>query len=102
MAGPGGAGVYTRRTEEKELQRLRTKDYWMQVQRAKLLMDLVFVCAWARLSATAVSLTTLAAFDVFNINRAKRPVQTFAGLASGILAYVAVSYPPWLLLTPCA
>lgn len=31
--------------DEKELSRLRTQDYWLQITRAKLLMDLIFVCA---------------------------------------------------------
>ena len=30
--------------DETELSRLRTKDYWLQVSRAKLIMDLIFVC----------------------------------------------------------
>ena len=30
--------------DEKELSRLRTQDYWLQVTRTKLLMDLIFVC----------------------------------------------------------
>lgn len=30
--------------DETELSRLRTKDHWLQVSRAKLTMDLIFVC----------------------------------------------------------
>lgn len=30
--------------DEKELSRLRNQDYWLQVTRVKLLMDLIFVC----------------------------------------------------------
>ena|ERR1700685_3619324 len=33
--------------DDKELSRLRTKDYWLQVSRAKLVMDLIFVCMWS-------------------------------------------------------
>jgi len=31
--------------DETELQRLQRQDYWLRIQRAKLVMDLVFVCA---------------------------------------------------------
>jgi hypothetical protein len=31
--------------DENELARLRRQDYWLQIVRAKLVMDLVFVCA---------------------------------------------------------
>jgi hypothetical protein len=31
--------------DETELRRLKDKDFWLQVTRAKLFMDLVFVCA---------------------------------------------------------
>ena len=30
--------------DERELTRLRKQDYWLQITRAKLVMDLVFVC----------------------------------------------------------
>ena len=30
--------------DDKEISRLRKQDYWLQVTRAKLLMDLIFVC----------------------------------------------------------
>lgn len=36
----------TSKLDEKELSRLRKQDYWLQVTRAKLLMDLIFVCEW--------------------------------------------------------
>lgn len=32
------------KTDEKELVRLQRQDYWLQVSRAKLVMDLIFVC----------------------------------------------------------
>ena len=31
--------------DEKELARLQRQDYWIQITRLKLLMDLIFVCA---------------------------------------------------------
>ncbi|KAG6880294.1 hypothetical protein C0992_000071 [Termitomyces sp. T32_za158] len=35
--------------DEKELGRLRKQDYWLQISRAKLAMDLIFVCtSWIR------------------------------------------------------
>lgn len=30
--------------DEKELARLQNKDFWLQISRAKLMMDLIFVC----------------------------------------------------------
>jgi len=36
--------------DDKELSRLLKQDYWLQVTRAKLLMDLVFVCRWNLIS----------------------------------------------------
>ncbi|KAG6890900.1 hypothetical protein C0995_000857 [Termitomyces sp. Mi166 len=35
--------------DEKELARLRKQDYWLQISRAKLVMDLIFVCAPAEI-----------------------------------------------------
>jgi hypothetical protein len=35
----------TSKIDEKELARLRRQDYWLQMSRAKLVMDLIFVCA---------------------------------------------------------
>ncbi|KAI0027066.1 hypothetical protein K488DRAFT_23460, partial [Vararia minispora EC-137] len=55
--------------DETELQRFEAQDFWLQVQRAKLLMDLIFV-----------------SYDVFRLKRGKAPVQTFSGLASALLS----------------
>ncbi|KAI0370256.1 hypothetical protein BV20DRAFT_306592 [Pilatotrama ljubarskyi] len=57
------------RLDEKELVRLQRQDYWIQVTRLKLFMDLVFV-----------------SYDVFRFKRAKGQVQTIAGLASAMLS----------------
>ena len=35
------------KVDEKELSRLRKQDYWLQVTRAKLVMDLIFVCEFS-------------------------------------------------------
>ena len=32
--------------DEQELEKLARQDYWLQIQRAKLLMDLIFVCGY--------------------------------------------------------
>ncbi|RPD61907.1 hypothetical protein L226DRAFT_487136 [Lentinus tigrinus ALCF2SS1-7] len=55
--------------DEKELARLQRQDYWIQITRLKLLMDLIFV-----------------SYDVFRLKRAKGQVQTLAGLASAVLS----------------
>lgn len=55
--------------DEKELSRLRKQDYWLQVTRAKLVMDLIFV-----------------SYSVFNIKRAAPTVTAFSGLASAVLS----------------
>jgi len=34
----------TSKADEKELKRLQRQDYWLRITRAKLLMDLIFVC----------------------------------------------------------
>ena len=35
----------TSKIDERELARLQRQDYWLQISRAKLVMDLIFVCA---------------------------------------------------------
>ncbi|KAH9951787.1 hypothetical protein B0H21DRAFT_775936 [Amylocystis lapponica] len=53
------------KVDEKELVRLQRQDYWIQVTRYKLLMDLIFV-----------------SYNVFHLRRAKGQIQTFTGLAA--------------------
>jgi len=55
--------------DERELSRLSRQDYWLQVTRAKLLMDLIFV-----------------SYEVFGLKRGRNSVKTLAGLASAILS----------------
>ncbi|KAK7061579.1 hypothetical protein R3P38DRAFT_2830272 [Favolaschia claudopus] len=55
--------------DDKELSRLQKQDFWLQVTRAKLAMDLVFV-----------------SYDVFRIRRANNSVKAFAGMASAVLS----------------
>ena len=78
--------------DRKELTRLQRQDYWIQVTRLKLLMDLIFVCE-SQSGTCVCALSTLAgyscplflAYDVFRLKRGKGQVQTFAGLASALL-----------------
>lgn len=44
MTGTTSKSIPASKHDEKELRRLQKKDYWLQITRAKLLMDLVFVC----------------------------------------------------------
>ncbi|EGO01847.1 hypothetical protein SERLA73DRAFT_177383 [Serpula lacrymans var. lacrymans S7.3] len=53
----------------KELARLQSKSYWLQVSRAKLAMDLIFV-----------------SYDIFRIQRFSGVIKPFAGLAAAILS----------------
>jgi hypothetical protein len=46
MVGTTNKSIPTRKFEDKELQRIQEKDYWLQLTRAKLLLDLVFVCEY--------------------------------------------------------
>ncbi|KAG6855023.1 hypothetical protein C0991_005952 [Blastosporella zonata] len=55
--------------DEKELSRLRKQDYWLQISRAKLVMDLIFV-----------------SYDIFKIRRFNESVKTFTGLTAAILS----------------
>ncbi|KAK0453324.1 hypothetical protein EV421DRAFT_1887642 [Armillaria borealis] len=55
--------------DEKELERLQKQDYWLQITRAKLAMDLIFV-----------------SYDLFHFKRGREPVKTFTGLMAAILS----------------
>ncbi|KAG6911683.1 hypothetical protein DXG01_007933 [Tephrocybe rancida] len=55
--------------DEQELSRLRKQDYWLQISRAKLVMDLIFV-----------------SYDIFKIRRFKESVKSFTGLTAAILS----------------
>ncbi|KAF9076360.1 hypothetical protein BDP27DRAFT_1210225 [Rhodocollybia butyracea] len=57
------------KVDEKELNRLQKQDYWLQLTRAKLLMDLIFVC-----------------YDIFRLNRAKTSVKAITGLIAAFLS----------------
>ncbi|KAK0206248.1 hypothetical protein DFS33DRAFT_1381369 [Desarmillaria ectypa] len=55
--------------DEKELERLQKQDYWLQITRAKLAMDLIFV-----------------SYDLFHFKRGREPVKTFTGFMAAILS----------------
>jgi hypothetical protein len=57
------------KADEKELARLQKQDYWLQLSRAKLVMDLIFV-----------------SYDIFRLKRAKDSVKAFTGLTAAILS----------------
>jgi len=57
------------KVDSKELARLQRQDYWIQITRYKLLMDLIFV-----------------SYNVFHLKRAKSQIQTFTGLAAAALS----------------
>jgi hypothetical protein len=89
-AAATGKSVPSRKYEDKELQRLQTKDYWLQLARSKLLLDLLFVCTLSILFIQSTRVrgadkTYITAYDVFKFKRGKRSVQTFSGLAAGLL-----------------
>lgn len=85
MAGPGktsdGAKI-----DDSELQKLRKQDYWLQFARAKLLMDLIFVCTsiFPRVLRQNGSFDC-AAYEVFNLKPARDVVKTITGLLSAVL-----------------
>jgi len=55
--------------DDRELKLLRRQAYWLQVQRTKLLMDLIFV-----------------SFEVFKWQRGREAVKALSGLASALLS----------------
>ncbi|RDB22643.1 hypothetical protein Hypma_010377 [Hypsizygus marmoreus] len=55
--------------DERELARLQKQDFWLQLSRVKLVMDLTFV-----------------SYDIFRIKRFRELVKTVAGLAAAILS----------------
>ena len=81
--------------DETELSRLRAKDYWLQVSRAKLTMDLIFVCKFYESPGVSTHswLTACStAYDVFKIKRGAEPVKAFTGLMAAILRCVKVPF----------
>lgn len=76
--------------DEKELGRLQKQDYWLQVSRAKLIMDLIFVCECTPTEdgtrkKNITYTMELTAYELFYIKRARDTVKAFTGLSSAIL-----------------
>jgi hypothetical protein len=77
--------------DEKELARLQNKDFWLQISRAKLMMDLIFVCECQSRRRFGENLTKgITGYEVFYIRRARDSVKAFTGLSSAILRYVVI------------
>jgi len=57
------------KVDDRELKLLQKQAYWLQVQRTKLIMDLIFV-----------------SYDVFRWQRGREAMQALAGLASALLS----------------
>jgi len=57
------------KVDEKEIGRLQKQDYWLQITRAKLTMDLIFV-----------------SYEIFRLKRAKNSIKAMAGLIAAILS----------------
>ncbi|KAI0285026.1 hypothetical protein BGY98DRAFT_910241 [Russula aff. rugulosa BPL654] len=57
------------KVDDRELKLLQKQAYWLQVQRTKLIMDLIFV-----------------SYDVFRWQRGREAVQALTGLASALLS----------------
>ncbi|KAJ3729025.1 hypothetical protein DFJ43DRAFT_1084383 [Lentinula guzmanii] len=55
--------------DDKELARLQKQDYWLQLTRAKLVMDLIFV-----------------SYDIFRLKKARNSVKALTGLIAAILS----------------
>ena len=70
---------------EKELEVLKRQDYWLRIQRTKLLLDLVFVCQWKLSSSSEFLLKNFVAYDLFKVKYARDTVRTFAGLGAALL-----------------
>jgi hypothetical protein len=71
--------------DDTELGRLRKQDYWLQVTRAKLVMDMIFVCKLSFILPRSVRADNLPAYEIFDIRRAQDFIKTATGLASAIL-----------------
>jgi len=72
--------------DETELGRLRKQDHWLQVGRAKLAMDLIFVCTLSQFFQHSLRcLIFVTAYELFEIGHAKNFVKASTGLASAVL-----------------
>ncbi|KAI6003828.1 hypothetical protein EDD15DRAFT_1241809 [Pisolithus albus] len=76
------------KVDEKELTRLQRKTHWLRLTRVKLVMDLIFVCAFCRRPSRRVRslIWPVLAYDVFRLSRGKDVIQSFTGLVAAILS----------------
>lgn len=84
------------KTGEKELEKLHRQDFWIRLQRIKLIMDLIFVCQLPPYFCVTHVLKRLirAAYDLFKVRRARDTVRSFAGLTSALLRSVPLAISP--------
>ena len=77
----------TSKAAERELEKLHKQDFWLRIQRTKLLLDLLFVCkSLLLLLLLHVLITgTWKAYEIFKIKPARDIVKPFAGLGAAIL-----------------
>ena len=73
--------------DDTELARLRKQDYWLQVTRAKLVMDLIFVCKSSFILIQFHHAHNPSAYEIFDFKRSKGFITATTGLASAILRY---------------
>ena len=78
------------KADEMELKRLQRQNYWLNITRAKLLMDLIFVCELTSIPDCGRHTYLRVAFDLLNIKRAREPVKGLTGLIAAILRYAGV------------
>lgn len=80
---------------EKEMEKLHRQDFWLRIQRTKLLMDLIFVCTSlaspSRLTSFLLYTYDLTAYEVFKLKPAKDVVKPFAGLTAALLRFAFLS-----------
>jgi|SRR5712671_1833273 len=85
--------------DDRELKLLQKQAYWLQVQRTKLLMDLIFVCEWrdAPLNLHWADLEATSQFSVRCIQVAARKRSNASALWPGLGASQVLHYALGLL-----
>ncbi len=75
------------KNDEKELGRLQKQDYWLQVSRAKLVMDLIFVCESQFPTSVGIPEKTSNLYHGYNSLRTL-PYQTSKGYRQSVHWYL--------------
>ena len=86
------------KADEKELEKLHRQDFWLRIQRTKLLLDLLFVCTYFLPNILLAGSTRMTlhfslyclAYELFNIKPMRNAVKPFAGLGAAFLRYALV------------